>query len=227
MNPGRQAVDEAVTAAGGSAKALIRITETLTHRIPYGARRLRGLYRQYRRAKNVEASAVAIYEHLTTDEAASTVDIGRCVDAVATVRGLSPKDALLPLVKRLADAGVKVTPAALLHHRNAFLVAKMGGVELTKYVPGQYPAIALPCLSRLAKGRMPWDAKRLMVEAARMIANRKPRGKRQVEKIVAAVLAKEERKAPKAPAVFVSWHIPHKPGRGPNGPAAAALRKAA
>ena len=221
-------VQLAVSAAGGSAADEFLVTEMLTKAIPVGARRLRKSHRLYLNAKRVEEAAVAIFADLVGDPDASMVDIGKWVDRVVrNMRGATAIDAVKPLVVRLNSVGAETSPAFMLRCRSAFQVATLGGVELTKFIPAQYPATALPCLSRLTKGRMPWVAKDLVLKAAKRIVQRQPQGKRQIEKIVANVIAKEARKAPKAPAVFVRWYMPPKPGRGLDGSLPSRIHKAA
>lgn len=223
-----EVVNMAVSAAGGHASDELVVTEALTKVVPVGARRLRSFRRIYRRTKLIEEASVAIYEMLVGDPAADIVAIGKSVERVVTnMRGASAIDAVTPLVDRLNSVGASTSPAFMLRCRSAYLVATLGGPELAKLIPAQYPATALPALSRLTKGRLPWVAKDLVLKAAKRIVQRQPQGKRPIEMAVADVLAKEARKVPKAPTVFVSWYIPPKPSRGSAGNPPSADRKVA
>ena len=223
-----QTVDEAVVAAGGTTSALFTVTEALTKMVAYGARRLRKLYRLYLRTKLIDEASVAIFPNLVGDPDASMVDIGKRVDAVVSnMHGANPIDAVKPLVARLNSVGAETSSAFLLRCRTAFLVAKLGGPELARLIPAQYPATALPALFRLTKGQLPWMGQARVLKAAKRLVKRQPQGKRQVEAIVANVLAEEARKTPTGSAVFVSWYIPPKPVRVPKGKPTSNAYKAA
>lgn len=221
-DPVGEAVCDAVEAAGGSAAALFAVSESLSKRTPFSARKLRSLRNACRWDRILDEAALGLFGLLAGDPAADEVEIGKRVDQV-----LAPCAGPATEADILAKLAAKLQTSArrLRQYRDAYLVAQLGAAELARLVPGVLPNTALVDLALILKvdGLMPWRKKDMILKAAEEIARRGLEGKAAAA-VVGAVLAEGAGRADPMP-VIPQWNFP--PARASKDGEAAPVVKAA
>ncbi len=217
-------VDEIVEAEGGSAAALFAVADALTRLVPIGARKIRSLWRAFRRDRTLEEAALAICELLAGDPEAAAVDIGRLVERAARKCG---EGIVATAAIEILGGKLDISAGKLRRFRDAYLVSELGGADLARLVPYGCPPSFLTCLAPILKsGMMPWRKKDLIVKAAEAIVQRGLAG-RQATALVRNMLA-EGLKKTEVPAIIVpAWHLPSVSAPETHSNGAAAVQPAA
>lgn len=196
-------MDTAVEAAGGDAKALFAVTAALSKKVPFGSRRLRLLCGAYRRQKVIDAAAIDLFEMLTGDADAAAVDAGQRIQETVTLCGGPAFEAD---VLEALSVKLEVSTMTLEKYRDAFLVASLGGRELSRLFPNGCPTQILTDIAGvLKKEALPWKKKAALLHAAKTIARQGLKGK-DASSLAVRILAQEAKKA--KPLPIPSWHIP-------------------
>lgn len=191
-----------VAEAGGGATVLFEVTESLTRKIPLGARNLRSMYYAFRQNKILDEAAVGLYELMVGDPDADAIEIGgRVYRAMAQCwEAAVEPDALAKLAAKL-----EVSPWKLANYRDIYLVAQFWGAELSELTT-KFPSSILIHFARILKAdAMPWAKKKMLLKAAGEAIGKGLEG-RQISALVAHIVA-EAGKAEPQPAVVPPWNL--------------------